>query len=451
MIQFYVFKENAKNNEYLLCDKKKTDVLKEVESFLEECGQEDIQIMNRGKCLALFPESERKVMKDFQSWQLKAYVEHINIAIPPPPQRKRKLQEINVDEEKDTTLSYENNDSMDSEDYEFVNLGVKSDPEYTDEHELNFEEYEDPVTPKKESEEIFLFQEPETKKLKIERKLSSDSDYPTPNKVIIKDNVLIKKETRKKLITSNDGEQKNRFTCQTCSYSCLNVDTLKKHVKLVHMNDPNREKTIMKSKYSCDPCWLKFRDQINYDIHLKCHQLFEVIAPIVELPKCDECRCLFVNDIDLGTHLSRHDDPELLFEPILSEGTAMNARFVMEILMPEDEIEIDDDIAWKCGHCTRKFSDEVECRKHQLIFHARRFVCPIDNREFFRLPTHAFSQHLKKCHPELFPDIPIDCTYCHQVFTTIYDKLAHMKNCDEKKFICHCGKSFNISTKSHFH
>ena len=90
MVQCYVFKENAKNNEYLLCDKKKTDVLKELESFLEHCGQEDIQIMNRGKCLAMFPESERKVMKDFQSWQLKTYVEHTNTAIPPPTTTEKK-------------------------------------------------------------------------------------------------------------------------------------------------------------------------------------------------------------------------------------------------------------------------------------------------------------------------------------------------------------------------
>ena len=56
---------------------------------------------------------------------------------------------------------------MDSEDYEFVKLSVQSDHEYTDENELNFEEYEDSDTTKKEAQELFLFQEPETKKVKM--------------------------------------------------------------------------------------------------------------------------------------------------------------------------------------------------------------------------------------------------------------------------------------------
>lgn len=48
---------------------------------------------------------------------------------------------------------------------------------------------------------------------------------------------------------------------------------------------------------------------------------------------------------------------------------------------------------------------------------------------------------MKNKHPEFFPNLTYPCSLCNREWPTIYEKLAHQKVCDEKKFVCdYCGK-----------
>jgi uncharacterized protein YlaI len=78
-----------------------------------------------------------------------------------------------------------------------------------------------------------------------------------------------------------------------------------------------------------------------------------------------------------------------------------------------------------------------------MLFHLNVFVCPFDSREFPGIPTLSYGNHLRQCHPDIFTDLEIKCSLCEMQFETVYDKLSHMKNCQEKNFQCdHCEKRF---------
>jgi uncharacterized Zn-finger protein len=50
--------------------------------------------------------------------------------------------------------------------------------------------------------------------------------------------------------------------------------------------------------------------------------------------------------------------------------------------------------------------------------------------------------HIQKVHPEFLPEA-LQCSHCKILFDNIYDRLSHMKLCDQKKFQCdHCDKKF---------
>ncbi|CAO1404971.1 unnamed protein product [Diamesa tonsa] len=442
IIEFYLFRNNAQSNVNLIDEKVNSGVAKQVQQFLEEIETENITILKTEQVLIISPKEEM--------------INNI----------KELPFDENLDNIQDEIASEDLNDIEEYEDHQIstLNQGFKPRKKISDllPNELALRYW----CSRQVKSQKTTIQTPQGTQIQwscskcnhfstnrkyfmqhLKRKHSTmtDDDFIKPNKDN-EPNLLKTNYTPQQLEMKNWYAQQMKsqvfriktengdimqWSCSQCSYTTTTcAKTFAKHLKTKHFNG----KDSSFKTYSCTKCCINYQTFSQSNAHQKFHEFIDVIASHISYPECKQCRIIFCNINDLNAHLTVHNNPRFSHKPIPSIG--------FMILMPEDEIEIDEDVAWKCGHCTRKFSDEVECRKHLLIFHARRFVCPIDNREFFRLPTHAFSQHLKKCHPELFPDIPIDCTYCHQVFTTIYDKLAHMKNCDEKKFICQCGNKF---------
>jgi hypothetical protein len=146
---------------------------------------------------------------------------------------------------------------------------------------------------------------------------------------------------------------------------------------------------------------------------------------------------MFLNDEELIMHVTSHDESSVI-QQFQSDGLPylVGTKFKDSIGTALDPRS--NDIA-RCGYCSAAFNFDDECNAHIMILHSTKLMCPLDNMEFSGTRGMGqFNIHMKNKHPELFPDIAIVCTYCEKEFSTVFEKLAHMKNCDEKKFECTC-------------
>lgn len=275
----------------------------------------------------------------------------------------------------------------------------------------------------------------------------------------VKDEITKSKE----VIESEDGP-KIVYNCARCNYVSNTAPGFRYHLISKHIKNrdfeteverkpldlvtvkyqaiKHRNRKFKDSKNSCGLCCLKFKEVRALNTHESAHDLFDVIASSMNFPQCDECRMMFCSYGDLNTHHMGHDT-EMAFEPISAIGILHRQGVQLQLPMP-NESSADDSMKWSCGHCTRKFKTIEASKHHQLLFHAVTFECPIDKREFSGSKAFShYNQHLKNKHPEMFPNITFPCTFCRLEFTSIYEKLAHMKVCSEKKYGCdHCNKKF---------
>lgn len=269
-------------------------------------------------------------------------------------------------------------------------------------------------------------------------------------------------------VSTQTGEKRTIYRCSV-SQSCHHVSNsspglryhlIMKHLK--HKKDIQETKqhqsneiteflpTFVKntSKNCCHDCSLKFKDSRALQLHLSCHDLFETIATYSHtiFPSCNTCTQKFLNEDYLQQHLQRHDNNEDLLVPIPAKIGALReqGKLIGNIFQSHGETNVTD-YNWKCGHCESKmFSREEFCNLHLLLFHASKFICPVDKMEFSGFKSVSlFNHHLRNKHSELFPNLSFKCTCCHMEFPTIYDKLQHMKNCERKNLQCdHCDKRF---------
>lgn len=248
--------------------------------------------------------------------------------------------------------------------------------------------------------------------------------------------------SQKELIATKDGI-KAQWTCSLCKFSSLNRGRFRCHLQKIHSNIVWRGP----SKYSCYECHLRFDGENHLEVHKNCHRIFEVLAPYAQYPECECCKMFFATISDLEFHHERHNSsPDALRQPILAEGVVHRngETFSNE---DEDRLEIHDADAPTCGHCLVKFASEVDCKNHLMLFHVSTFTCPFDSRVFDGIPTLSLGNHLRQCHPDIFPELEISCKLCKMQFETVYEKLAHMKKCDSKLFQCdHCDKTFGKKT-----
>lgn len=158
---------------------------------------------------------------------------------------------------------------------------------------------------------------------------------------------------------------------------------------------------------------------------------------------------IFSTDEYLQMHLEIHEDHEKVDLILINEkGMALyGAVSFKEPTGDADDVCLDEVLheAWKCGHCACKFIDENDLVAHQMLLHSIKITCFVDNREFEGSSGHSkFVQHMKNRHPEYFPNLTYPCGSCGRDLPTIYEKLAHQKVCDFKKFHCdYCGKKYS--------
>lgn len=271
--------------------------------------------------------------------------------------------------------------------------------------------------------------------------------------------------------TGSKGVAYRCMVTKNCSYVSNSKPGLRYHLVVKHLNQRNNltdedknhdEKindTTMKflqgnngPKNRCDDCALKFKDHRLFDLHKNCHELFSVIAQHITFPICNTCNIKFIDEESLSAHLREHDVKgnirEAVHVPVgavRDHGTLLN-KFAVGIkhMYPGETNE--SEFSWKCGHCAGliNFTNEEYCNFHLIMTHVSCFTCPIDLMTFKGFKSVSlFIHHLRNKHKELFPNVSFKCKFCGNEFSSIYDKLQHMKNCDAKRFSCdHCNKRF---------
>lgn len=264
---------------------------------------------------------------------------------------------------------------------------------------------------------------------------------------------------RKKMVRNTNGVMRPIYQCIYCKqHSSNSASGFRYHLVSKHLNDRNLdnlheldqpctdvESFAYRTKNICYVCCLKFKDQKLLLAHQACHDLLSVISECYLFPSCSTCSALFIDEITLNLHLANHENDLDVLQPIsVPHGEIMLLGKMIHNMEPKDHQTSIEGFAWSCGHCSLKFSKEVFCRFHLLMFHAQSFECPVDKRNFSGFKSVSlFCHHLRNKHSEYFPDLSFPCTFCKLEFSSVYDKLSHMKGCSLKKFSCdHCGKKF---------
>lgn len=240
------------------------------------------------------------------------------------------------------------------------------------------------------------------------------------------------------------------WTCLKCEFTFKTEKQLKQHLmqhvltlttdefeSAVKMETqrPRKAKTI-KFQWTCRECWFQFSAQRSFDSHMRLHDTLKGMNPFTVVNYCEECQMFFRNVEDLAIHVEAH--AEGLSSLVPAEGIALQKTILFKRLPVPLEAQ---EGKSTCGHCGRKFEGEINCKSHLLIHHVNPLVCPKDGRQFFAMQPYIC--HLQKVHSDMFPESLL-CTHCRMNFDNIYDRLAHMKQCDEKKFYCdHCNKKFS--------
>ena len=206
-------------------------------------------------------------------------------------------------------------------------------------------------------------------------------------------------------------------------------------------------------KFSCYDCGLFFRK--HYPTHVDAHKTLKHLAASYHHLKCEECQVIFCKNEAFREHLKSHVQTTRILEIYPSKGLALygGKEFKTPTGSACADDAIDENLFWKCGHCCALFWEEDECVEHQLMMHVETLVCPIDQLTFSgNRGLVSFCSHMKNKHPELFPELKFLCTYCENEFSSIFDKLSHMKSCDAKKLECDgCGKKFFSKVKLAHH
>jgi hypothetical protein len=245
-------------------------------------------------------------------------------------------------------------------------------------------------------------------------------------------------QSQKQTVETSEGLN-SMWTCSQCEFSCNKRGRFRHHLQKSHttilMRGPN--------KHSCFKCHIRFDGDNHLQVHLNCHKIFDIIAPHVQSLACNSCRMFFCTVEDLQIHINRHkENPQALLDPIIVVGVVhRNGESFVNVV--DDVQEILDENSPTCGHCLLKFATENDCKVHLMLYHMTVFTCPFDSREFPGIPTLSFGNHLRQCHPDMFQELEIKCSFCQMQFENVYLKLAHTKRCSRKVFQCdHCDRAF---------
>lgn len=239
-----------------------------------------------------------------------------------------------------------------------------------------------------------------------------------------------------------DSLDSDSFTCD-CGLVFSTEKEMQRH-NLLH-NNRKSSTNSHQPQISCEYCGISFKDLKYFKIHEKAHESFEAILPQLTMFQCNDCLSVFSNEEDYATHIALHKSKIASVEESLIERmSAFEDHYIHEKDIVDDEISIDEQV-FSCGHCGKKKS-ENHMKLHLLFFHTCLIFCPLDNRCFEgHKQVRLFADHIKNKHPEVFDKkVEYICTCCSAKFSTQFEKLAHMKSCNMKKYVCfgHCNKRF---------
>lgn len=244
----------------------------------------------------------------------------------------------------------------------------------------------------------------------------------------------IEEETVGFLVEETTG--KKEYVCRCGAKS----ESLSEH----HQHMQQHRTRAAKSKLSC--CEVDFKDHKYFDIHERAHENFSAIASRLQLLNCIPCRVVFSNENDLTEHGSLHDSSEYTEECIIERLSAYEDHIMRpNAPVPQADVDVENPELLRCGHCNKMYF-EHEMKVHMLLFHTLSITCPFEAREFEGAKqVRLFSEHIRSKHPELFnKDSLYKCRHCTETFSNNFEKLAHMKKCEAKLFVCedHCNKRF---------
>lgn len=197
-------------------------------------------------------------------------------------------------------------------------------------------------------------------------------------------------------------------------------------------------------KFSCSECGLFFGK--HFPTHVEAHKTFKQLATTYQLPKCEQCHVIYCTE----DAITKHNCEALEAFPMKGLAYFGGKEFKQPTGTADDAV---DESIWRCGHCLASFWDENECLQHQMILHCTTLTCHIDQLTFKgNRGLGLYCAHMKNKHPELFPNLTYPCTYCKREFQSIFDKLKHMKACDNKNLQCDvCGRKFFSKVKLAHH
>lgn len=214
----------------------------------------------------------------------------------------------------------------------------------------------------------------------------------------------------------------------------LTPDELKSQQK--HVSPRPRKTKLVKFQWTCNECWFQFTTQRSYDAHMKLHETLTIVNPFTAIHYCGECNMFFRNPDDLVIHSNGHNEDQLIIVP--ADGIALQKTILFKRLTSNPVEQVGSSI---CGHCGKKVDGEINCKNHLLINHVNPLVCPRDDRKFNAMQPYL--SHLQKAHADMFPHMQT-CTHCKLSFDNLYERLAHMKICNQKRFSCdHCDRKFS--------
>lgn len=209
------------------------------------------------------------------------------------------------------------------------------------------------------------------------------------------------------------------------------VDKNIKNNKQILQTDPESVDTIR-----CNLCDYQFLNNDDYKTHMNIHMKTDPIAQKLTLEKCNLCPKVFKSAEDLSLHVSHHE-AGVKCDLIPAKRGLLAFKSNVENPITESE-----NCIFTCGHCEKKYETELDINRHLMLYHMSPFICPLDKREFYH--AQPLIMHLTSSHFEVL-GLKATCSHCNIEFKDNFEKLAHLRICENKPYECDfCPKRFGI-------
>ncbi|CRL05824.1 CLUMA_CG018851, isoform A [Clunio marinus] len=458
LVEFYLFKNivdaHIKNPEII----QKLQIVNKLNSFLDDFEYEEkFAVLRYNQCFTVVPESKRSLMENFQNWQPRVML-----------QKNQDEKQRGLKDQK-PIMNFEI--KSDINDYEeVIYLEENFDENVLEEKEESLKQEDSKIVIEIDNEMKTKTQDRqwanEATKSCYSIKESNDSIIPIwtccyCRKIYQSAQAMRFHLLAKHLQNINEGKNKsnlqtneemkwikNETNSRKTTSGSFESHLNESHLENVQSNVGKIKKTMHDLRWTCIECCFKFSSQRTFNSHLKLHEKLKGLISFTEIFYCEQCQMFFRNTNDLNFHKSakNHEDRQSVLIPATGIALQKTISFKRLSTLPGVDNNQGD---LMCGHCGKKFSNENSSKIHLLIHHINPLICPKDGRQFNSM--HPYLLHLQRAHSDLCPEFLL-CTHCKFSFDNIYEKLAHMKQCNEKKFSCdHCDKKFSNKTYLNSH